>query len=151
MGKDADRDREDRELFKRLKIVFRGRSPEWPLHHLKTCQKISILGSQRYSTYCSDEDGSKFWREETKSHAQQLVDTVCRLTRNQSSEMQWRLDIEKIVFKRLEFEIKWYVILIVGIYGFAKNFEVLNLTVETVFGDQKLRQSRRLRMSSLGR
>ncbi|KAN0096873.1 hypothetical protein V8E51_015678 [Hyaloscypha variabilis] len=106
MGKDADRDREDRELFKHLKIVFRGRSPEWPLHHLTTCQKISILGSQRYSTYCSDEDGSKFWREETKSHAQQLVDTVCRLTRNQSSEMQWRLDIEKIVFKRLEFEIK---------------------------------------------
>jgi hypothetical protein len=65
--------------------------------------------------------------------------------------MQWRLDIEKIVFKRLDFEIKWYVILIVGIYGFAKNFEVLNLTVETVFGDQKLRQSRRLQMSSLGR
>jgi len=115
MGKDADRDRDDRQLFKRLKIVFRGRSPEWPLHHLKTCQKISILGSQRYSTYGSDEDGSKFWRQDTKSRAQRLVDTVCRLTRNQSSEMQWRLDIEKIVFERLQLEIKWYVILMAEI------------------------------------
>ncbi|KAE9371916.1 hypothetical protein N431DRAFT_342019 [Stipitochalara longipes BDJ] len=106
MGKDADRDREDRELFKRLKVVFRGRSSEWPLHHLKTCQKISILGSQRYSTYCSDDDGSKFWKQETKDRAQRLVDTVSRLTRNQSSEMQWRLDIEKIVFKRFESGIK---------------------------------------------
>ncbi|CZR59535.1 uncharacterized protein PAC_09429 [Phialocephala subalpina] len=106
MGKDADRDREDRQTFRRLKIFFRGRASEWPVHHLKTFQKISVLGSMRYSTYCTDGDGSNLWRSETQARAQRLVDTVSRLTRNQSSEIQWRLDIEKIVYKRFELEIK---------------------------------------------
>lgn len=44
------------------------------------------------------------------ARAQRLVDTVTRLTRNQSSEIQWRLDIEKIVYKPFELEIKWYVL-----------------------------------------
>lgn len=60
----------------------------------------------RYSTYCTDGDGSNFWKYETKARAQRLVDTVSRLTRNQASEIQWRLDIEKIVYKRFELEIK---------------------------------------------
>lgn len=110
MGKDEDRDREDRRIFKRLNIVFRGRSLEWPVHHLKTFQKISVLGTYRYSTFRSDENRSNFWRSETTARAQHLVDTVSRLTRNQSSEMQWRLDIEKIVYKRFELGIKWYVV-----------------------------------------
>ncbi|PVH82411.1 hypothetical protein DL98DRAFT_653163 [Cadophora sp. DSE1049] len=108
MGKDADRDREDRQTFRRLKMFFRGRASEWPIHHLKTFQKISVLGSMRYSTYCTDGDGdgSALWKSETKARAQRLVDTVSRLTRNQSSEIQWRLDIEKIVYKRFELEIE---------------------------------------------
>jgi len=109
MGTDADRDREDRRTFRRLKIAFQGRVSDWPVHHLKTFQKISVLGSMRYSTYCTDGDGSNSWKHETKARAQRLVDTVSRLTRNQSSEIQWRLDIEKIVYKRFELEINWYV------------------------------------------
>ncbi|RDL38191.1 Uncharacterized protein BP5553_05624 [Venustampulla echinocandica] len=105
MGTDADRDREDRRTFSRLKIAFQGRASNWPVHHLKTFQQISVLGSMRYSTYCTDRDGSNFWKHETKARAQRLVDTVSRLTRNQSSEIQWRLDIEKIVYKRFELEI----------------------------------------------
>jgi hypothetical protein len=110
MGKDTDRDRDDRQTFRRLKIFFRGRASEWPVHHLKTFQKISVLGSMRYSTYCTDGDGSNLWKSETAARAQRLVDTVTRLTRNQSSEIQWRLDIEKIVYKRFELDIKWYVL-----------------------------------------
>jgi hypothetical protein len=79
MGKDADRDREDRQIFKRLKIFFRGKDSEWPIHHLKSLQKVLILGSTQYSTYCKDEDGTQFWRQETKARAQHLVDTVSRL------------------------------------------------------------------------
>ena len=108
MGKDADRDREDRRTFRRLKIRFRDRATEWPLHHLKTFQKVSILGSTKYSEYGKDGNEMLLWQSETKARAQRLVDTVSRLARNQSSEMQWRLDIEKILYKRFEFEIKWY-------------------------------------------
>jgi hypothetical protein len=76
MGKDADRDREDQRKFRQLNIVFRGRSLEWPMHHLKTFQKIAILGTQSYSDYCSNVDDSRFWKVETQYRAQHLVDTV---------------------------------------------------------------------------
>jgi hypothetical protein len=39
---------------------------------------------------------------------QYLVDTTSRLTGNKPSEMQWRLDLEKIVYKRFELDIDWY-------------------------------------------
>jgi hypothetical protein len=108
MGKDADRDREDRQTFNRLNILFKGQASGFPPYHLKTFQKIKVLGSIQYKDYCTDENEPTLWKSETKARAQRLVDTVSRLTRNQSSEMQWRLDIEKIVYKRFELEIKWY-------------------------------------------
>jgi hypothetical protein len=106
--KEADRDREDREMFKRYNVHFKGPACQWPIHHLKTFQNIKLLGLTQFSTYGNCDLKSNFWVSETKARAQYLVDTTSRLAGNKPSEMQWRLDLEKIVFKRFELEIDWY-------------------------------------------
>jgi hypothetical protein len=145
MSPDADRDREDRQAFQRLNILFQGRASEWPVHHLKTFQKIAVLGSTRYSTYCTDVDSSNSWKHETKARAHRLVDTVSRLTRNHSSEIQWRLDIEKLVYKRFELDIKWYIGLLITYYGIITDPSTAP-RAKSDYGGQKLRQSLRVLM-----
>lgn len=107
MINDADRDRGDREMFKKYNIFFRGPACPWPIHHLKTFQNIKQLGLTQFSMFNGNPE-SNFWTSETKARAQYLTDITARLTGNKPSEMQWRLDLEKIVYKRFELEIDWY-------------------------------------------
>ncbi|KAF4632991.1 hypothetical protein G7Y89_g5141 [Cudoniella acicularis] len=108
MIKDADRDREDREMFQKYNILFKGPACPWPIHHMKTFQNIRLLGLTQFSTYGNGDLESVIWKAETKARAQYLVDTTSKLTGNKPSEMQWRLDLEKIVYKRFELDIDWY-------------------------------------------
>ncbi|KAE9370947.1 hypothetical protein N431DRAFT_308368, partial [Stipitochalara longipes BDJ] len=92
-------------MFKKYNILFKGPACPWPIHHLKTFQSIKLLGQTQFSTYGNGEVELDFWKSETKARAQYLVDTTSRLTGNKPSEMQWRLDLEKIVYKRFELDI----------------------------------------------
>jgi hypothetical protein len=94
-------------MFKKYNIFFKGPACPWPSHHLKTFQNIKLLGLSQFSTYGNGNLESNFWTSETKGRAQYLIDTTSRLTDNKPSEMQWRLDLEKIVYKRFELDIDW--------------------------------------------
>lgn len=113
MTKKTNREEEDRENFRKYNIFFRrpASESEFPAHHKISFDKILELGRTRFQTYCqNDDETSSFWRAETKGHAQHLVETTSRLARNRASEMKWRLDLEKIVYKRFELEIDWYLV-----------------------------------------
>jgi hypothetical protein len=112
---DRDREQEDGRLFKKYNIRFRGPAYEWPAHHIRAFQHISVLGTQRFSTYYSQdsmkslEPGERLWKARIKSRTQQLVKVTERNVGNSQSEMKWRLDLEKIVYSRFECEIEWQV------------------------------------------
>jgi hypothetical protein len=103
---------DENDLFEKYRILFRppaSDESELPTHHARSFQKILDLGSIRFQRYPHDDDWSEFWRAETKGRAQYLVDTASKLARKNASEMQWRLELEKIVYKRFELEIDWCV------------------------------------------
>jgi hypothetical protein len=110
---DRDREQEDLRLFKKYNIRFRGPACEWPAHHIRVFQHISVLGTQRFSTYYSQdsmeslEPGERFWKSSIKGRTQQLVKVTERNVGNSQSETKWRLDLEKIVYSRFECEIEW--------------------------------------------
>ena len=111
---DTDKDREDRRLLKKYNILFRGPAYPWPTNHMRCFQQIAVLGNQRFSAYYDEGDlessleiGEKLWKSSIKARAVRLANTADRLARTQPTEMKWRLDIEKIVYKRFELEIEW--------------------------------------------
>jgi hypothetical protein len=112
---EREREQEDRRLFRKHNICFRGPAHEWPAHHIRAFQHISVLGSQRLSTaYSQDslqllEAGEKFWKSSIKRRTRHLVEVTERNVGNSQSEMKWRLDLEKIVYVRFEEEIEWQV------------------------------------------
>lgn len=112
---EREREEEDRRLFRQYNICFRGPAHQWPAHHIRSFQHISVLGSQRFATLYSQEplqllEGSeKFWKSSIKRRSQHLVEVTERIVGNYHSEMKWRLDLEKIVYARFEEEIEWQV------------------------------------------
>jgi len=110
---DRDREEEERKLFKKHNICFRGPAYEWPAHHIRAFQHISVLGTQRFSAYYPQDSmkyleyGERFWKTQIKIRTQQLVKVTERNVGNSQSEMKWRLDLEKIVYSRFEHEIEW--------------------------------------------
>jgi hypothetical protein len=73
---DRDREQEDRKLLRKYNIHFRGPAYKWPAHHIRAFQHISVLGTQRFTTYYSQdsmkslEPGEKFWKSGIKSRTQ---------------------------------------------------------------------------------
>ena len=111
MSKEVDRDREERRLRKKYKILFRGPAHPWPKNHTRAFQHVSVLGKYFFSDYVAQNDGleagEKRWKSSTIGRTKRLVETASRLQGSQSSELKWRLDLEKIIYRRFEMEIEW--------------------------------------------
>lgn len=109
---DRNREQEDGRLFRKYNIRFRGPAYESPAHHIRAFQHISVLGTQRFLAYYpqdsmkSLEPGERLWKGQIKSRTQRLVKVTERNVGNSQSEMKWRLDLEKIVYSRFEYEIE---------------------------------------------
>ncbi|KAI9766384.1 MAG: hypothetical protein M1839_004916 [Geoglossum umbratile] len=110
---DAERDREERRLLKKYRIIFNGplASDKWPRHHRHAFSHVERLGHFRHGSYCTgvapNGNYEASWRLDTKSRAERLAETAARLVRERPSEMTWRLELEKLVYGRFELQIEW--------------------------------------------
>jgi hypothetical protein len=83
----------------------------WPKNHDMSFMAIWALGQTGWSEYCDATDMPqnklRFWRALMQDRTLKLVSSVLRISSTMASELQWRLEIESIVYERFKLQRTW--------------------------------------------
>lgn len=101
-----------RRLAKRFNIRDRRDGEEWPTAHRTMFQSIKSVAQYRFDTYIpgvSVYSEDKPWKQQTKAHAQWLVNRAECLFGQERNEAGWRFGLENDVLRRFTVEVAWWV------------------------------------------
>jgi hypothetical protein len=103
-------DNKDAQLFIKYNVVFRKFLEPVPKSHRRTLKQIAKLGQYKFSRYCRDKPTEPNPSRQTTIHrAVGLANAARNVASSEPSELQWRLEIENLVYGRFSLAIEWYV------------------------------------------